>query len=447
MDSLKRKKYDFVVGNPPWLGVLKIGKQITRTYSNFASAKGKFDIYALFIELGTKMLTKNGKLGYITQNRFMRAGYARPLREYLSNNIAVRQILDFGDLKVFRDATNYPCILELENADKSNFSHVRFTPEADKLSPGELLDLIRKHLKESSFSDKFIEIETVSQSSLSDQSWYFGHSRTSIEESSIFGLSTLDTYTKKIMQGVTCGGQGSDSIYYISPQIAENHRIEEKIRKAVIRGRNIHRYLAENNFEELVYPYDDNSKPIDLRLYPGTSRYLNQFKQKLESRRLDGKNIKDWNKQWFELWRPREGQIFDVPKIVCPRIAEKNRFALDLTGAYLSDSAVAIIPNNIDINLLLGLLNSRFAEEFIKNTSPYVQGKYYNYSKSYIEKIPVKPPSTENENKIAKEIITKVKDVIRIKSKNRDSDTTSIENEIDKLVDDYYSLSEYNNTN
>jgi type I restriction-modification system DNA methylase subunit len=441
IDNLKKKKYDFIVGNPPWLGILKIGKQTARLYSNYAAAKGKFDIYALFIELGAKMLAKNGKLGYITQNRFMKASYAKSLREYLSKNVAIRQILDFGDLKIFSDATNYPCILVLENDSANNFIHVQFYTEADRLTPEDLLNLVRKHRKEISFSDDYLNIQTVSQASLSGKSWDLHDAHGTFDTHSLPNLLTLKAYTEKIMQGVTCGGKGSDNIYYITPQNAENSKIEEKVKKKVIRGKDIRRFLAENNAEELIYPYDTGSRAIDLRLFPGTSRYLNQFKDKLSNRVLDGKNIKDWNKQWFELWRPRESQVFERQKIVCPRIAEKNRFALDDSGAFLSDSAVAIIPKNIDIYLLLGLLNSRLAEEFIMNTSPYVQGRYYNYSKTYIERIPVKLPKTDREIKIAKEIIVKVKEIIRNKRKNGETETASIEAEIDRLVFDLYGVS------
>ena len=441
IDNLKKKKYDFIVGNPPWLGILKIGKQTARLYSNYAAAKGKFDLYALFIELGAKMLAKKGKLGYITQNRFMKANYAKSLREYLSNNVAIRQILDFGDLKIFSDATNYPCILVLENDSANDFIHVQFYNEADRLTPEDLLNLVRKHQKEISFSDDYLNIQTVSQASLSSKGWDLHDAHGTFDTNSLLNLLTLKAYTEKIMQGVTCGGKGSDNIYYITPQNVENSKIEEKVIKKVIRGKDIRRFLAENNSEELIYPYDTSSRAIDLRLFPGTSRYLNQFKDKLSNRVLDGKNIKDWNKQWFELWRPRERQVFERQKIVCPRIAEKNRFALDDSGAFLSDSAVAIVPKNIDIFLLLGLLNSRLAEEFIMNTSPYVQGRYYNYSKTYIEKIPVKLPKTDREIKIAKEIIARVKEIIKNKRKNKEAETASIEAEIDRLVFDLYGVS------
>ena len=120
IEEMKEKKYDFVVGNPPWLGILKIGKNTLANYSGYVSAKGKYDLYVLFIELGAKMLNQKGQLGYIVQNRFLKVGYAKSLRDYLSKNIAIKQITDFGDIKIFADATNYPCIIVFEKDLRAN---------------------------------------------------------------------------------------------------------------------------------------------------------------------------------------------------------------------------------------------------------------------------------------------------------------------------------------
>ena len=437
-DELKKKKYDFVVGNPPWLGILKIGKQNVVAYSQYLSAKGKFDLYVLFIELGAKMLNKNGKLGYITQNRFLKVGYAESLREYLAKNVALRQITDFGDIKIFTDATNYPCVLIFENTFPDTFKYIEFKSKAEQISPEELLSLIKKHVGERDYDDDYFKLGTIKQEELKKSGWNIGMTGKSFLISRLKNLKTLADFAEEIMQGVTCGGHGADSIFYVTEQNIKFYKIEEKLLKKVIRGRNIRKYMAAFADEYLLFPYESKVKPIDLRLYPGASKYLNQFKDKLSGRILDGKNITQWNKQWFEVWRARTPEFFEKKKIVCPRIAEKNRFSIDETGAYLPDSTVAIIPNKINIYFLLALLNSKLLESYITLISPYVQGKYYNYSKSYIEKLPVKFPTSKKEELIADKITAKVKEVLKLK-KNGD-DTKTLESEIDSLVFELYGI-------
>ena len=56
------------------------------------------------------------------------------------------------------------------------------------------------------------------------------------------GFKTLKDYCEKIMQGITCGGEGSDKIFYVTNQNIASNRIEERLLKSVIRGRNIGKY-------------------------------------------------------------------------------------------------------------------------------------------------------------------------------------------------------------
>ncbi|QLJ52855.1 MAG: hypothetical protein Sv326_0680 [Candidatus Fermentimicrarchaeum limneticum] len=441
-DELKKKKYDFVVGNPPWLGILKMEKQTLAAYSHYLSAKGKFDIYVLFVELGAKILNPNGKLGYITQNRFLKVGYAEALRDYLSKNVALRQITDFGDIKVFSDATNYPCILVFENKPPGDFIYTEFKPKAESVAPEELLSLVKKQWSETKYNDEYFKLSTIKQDSLKSSGWNLSTIGKGFLVGRLSELETLADYTEKITQGVTCGGEGSDDIFYVTKQKIDSFKIEERLLKKVIRGKNVRKYSATPSNEDLLFPYEVNVKPIDLRLYPGASRYLNQFKDKLSGRVLDGKNITQWSKEWFELWRAREPEFFEMHKIVCPRIAEKNRFAYDDTGAYLSDSVVAIIPKKINIYLLLGLLNSKLLGTYITVISPYVQGRYYNYSKSYTEKLPIKLPTNNKEEAIAAKITEKVKEILKLKKKDANADTDKFESEIDDLVFELYGITE-----
>jgi type I restriction-modification system DNA methylase subunit len=440
IEELKNKKYDFVVGNPPWIGILKLPKHAKDTYSHFVSAKGKYDLYILFIELGTKILAKNGKLGYITQNRFLKVDYAESLRKYLQENIAIRQIADFGDRKLFADATNYPCILIIEKEFPNRFEYLEFKPASEKINDSELLQIAKKYWGQNKYEDKNIRITIVTQKCLNPASWIIESAGKNTVLKKLSTLPLLSKYTEKIMQGITCGGDGSDKIFYVPQNKIDSFKLEERILKKSLRGKNIRKYSSEPAHEFLLYPYQENGQPIDLRLFPGTTKYLNQFKEKLTNRKLDGKLISQWNKEWFELWRERESKFFAETKIVCPRIAESNRFALDDTNAFLSDSAVVIVPKQINQYLLLGLLNSTLLQEYIKIISPFVQGKYYNYSKTYLERLPIKLPTNKKEEIISENIVLKVKEILKLKKKQPETNTLHIEQEIDSLVYDLYGL-------
>jgi len=126
IDAIKQKKFDFVVGNPPYVRVQILDVK-TREYlkKEYKTTIGKFDIYIPFIERGIDWLKENSKLGYINPNLFLNREYGKELRRILLES-TILQIIDFGDSGVFKDVTNYPCILVIQKR-KSNKNKMMVT--------------------------------------------------------------------------------------------------------------------------------------------------------------------------------------------------------------------------------------------------------------------------------------------------------------------------------
>jgi hypothetical protein len=116
--ELNNMRFQYVVGNPPWGGVLrgKLGPlgdpKKRKEYSGYKAAFGKFDIYVLFIERGLKWLEEGGILGMITQITYLDSSFGRGIVEYIANNATITHLVDlseFGGI-IFPGFTNYPAI-------------------------------------------------------------------------------------------------------------------------------------------------------------------------------------------------------------------------------------------------------------------------------------------------------------------------------------------------
>jgi hypothetical protein len=58
------------------------------------------DLYVYFYELGVRMLKPVGLLCFIVTNKWMKAGYGKPLRRFFSEKAWGRSVVDFGPLYI-----------------------------------------------------------------------------------------------------------------------------------------------------------------------------------------------------------------------------------------------------------------------------------------------------------------------------------------------------------
>ena len=109
-DIMKAGGFDVVIGNPPYVRQELLGNLKEYFQKHYKVYHGVADLYAYFIERGITLLREGGIFSYIVANKWMRANYGEPLRRWLKQQ-CIEQIIDFGDLPVFQQATTYPCIL------------------------------------------------------------------------------------------------------------------------------------------------------------------------------------------------------------------------------------------------------------------------------------------------------------------------------------------------
>lgn len=112
------QKYHIVIGNPPYIQIQKLKeeqkeleKQGLETYAKNS------DLYCLFYEKGVLLLKEKGILGFITSNKWMRAGYGEKLRNFFNEKTNPLLLIDFAGVQVFGTATVDTNTLILENSE------------------------------------------------------------------------------------------------------------------------------------------------------------------------------------------------------------------------------------------------------------------------------------------------------------------------------------------
>ena len=131
-DGLKKKKYDFVVGNPPYVRTHEqeiTKRKILAVYSEVIA--GQFDLFIPFVKLGYDLLRDKGRISYIVSNKLLANDYAVKLRRFILKNSTIEQILDTSAISWF-SASIYPIIfvLKKDNPENSNVALLRIDDAA-----------------------------------------------------------------------------------------------------------------------------------------------------------------------------------------------------------------------------------------------------------------------------------------------------------------------------
>ena len=106
--------FDLVVGNPPYVRQELLGNLKPYLERRFRSYHGVADLYVYFFERGLELLKPGGRLSFVVTNKWLRSGYAEPLRRLLSEEAWLETLVDLGHAKkIFEDADVFPSIVVL----------------------------------------------------------------------------------------------------------------------------------------------------------------------------------------------------------------------------------------------------------------------------------------------------------------------------------------------
>ena len=380
--------FDAVIGNPPYVRQETLGADF-KAYAKgaFETYAGAADLYTYFIERGVKLLNEDGLFGIIVANKWLRARYGKPLRQWLKKQ-AIREIVDFGDLPVFEQATTYPCILTIgKSAPQATFPVVQV----------ESLDFTRlqEYVNHKAYD--------VLRGALDDGGWSLAPQEVQVLVNRLMTtLPSLETYVEKeIYRGVTTGlneafvidGDTRASLVEENPNSAE-------LIKPFLAGREVKRYSALAPSKYLIF----TRRGVNVKSYPSIYRYLHQFKNRLEPKPISWQGEswpgrKPGRYKWFEIQDTVDyWQSFEKPKIVLPDISLRGNFTYDSYNAFVANTGY-IIP--VDDKYLLGILNSQLTTFIYSSISSTYRGGYLRFIYQYLAQLPIRTIDFDNPDDVA----------------------------------------------
>lgn len=408
--------FDIVIGNPPYVQLQTI-KEKSLSYQNmgYETFHKSGDMYCLFTEAGFNLLKENGILTYIMQNKWMQAGYGKPLRQFLSR-YRIRNIIDFGDVQIFENATTYVCICTLQRSCPSDSFTASYMKEKN---------VFNYPLYQSIFTINSLGTDTWVLSSSSDLAL-----KNKIENT----FPPLKDYVQgEAYRGVLTGLTEAfivDECVYAS--MSNNKNIVP-----FLQGRDIKPYYTPKTNRHLILFPKGSTKNIMATdsisenlawqymktIYPEICEWLEPYADR-------GRKRGDKGDYWWELRACDYYEQFSKPKIMYQAFQVKPCFIYDDKGMYCNNS-IWILPTTN--KALLGIFNSKLGWWLISKYCTQIQNGYQLIWK-YFSQVPI---ALNHENKYAC-IEDLVETILTLKESK--ADTLKLEQQIDFLVYHLYGL-------
>lgn len=361
------QKFDYIVGNPPYIRIQHLEEE-QRKYiqSNYTFCQnGSTDIYIAFFELCYNLLSDTGICGLITPNTYFYTETAKFLRENFVRNKCIKQITNYADIQLFKDATTYSAITIFNKQKNGKFLYQRainkekFKEKEIKLSELE--------------NEKFWQLTTENKingngKKLKDICNIHVGITTLSDKSFIFPIEIID-----------------DIHAFAHTKLKGKIKLERRILKPIVKGSTL-KNSKDPIKEYVLFPFKKvNGKhrilsEVELKEnLPFAYNYLLSIKDEL-AKRDNGKPVNPW----YNFGRTQSLDTSFGKKIIFSPMNKKPKFILYENEESTLYSGYCIKYSG-DYNYLLKQLNSDRMQKFIEMSSRDFRGGWKAYNKKIIE--------------------------------------------------------------
>jgi SAM-dependent methyltransferase len=342
--------FEYIIGNPPYVSILGFSPAERLSYrAAYRTARGRFDLYALFFEQALRLLPPEGRLVFITPEKFLYVETARPLRELLRRHHL--EEFHFVGETTFGERVTYPLV-----------STVAATP-----NPGPT----RVIRRDGSVSEVRIVTST---------SWL------PLTEGFVSAASEATITLADVASRISCGvATGADSVFVLpttalSPALAG-------FAHPTVSGRQIlpsHEVALRSS---LLAPYDAEGRLLPEEQLGALGRFL---RDPARRRQLEGRTCVE-RKPWYAYHDSLPLPDILRPKLLCKDITEEPFFVVDRRGDLVPRHSVYyVVPADpTHLGPLAEYLNSPEARAWLRAHCQRAANGFLRLQSHVLKQLPV----------------------------------------------------------
>jgi len=396
------------------------------------------DLWYIFACIGIDILNTTGHLCFIATNNWVTCAGAKKLRNKIILDSQIKQLVDFGNLKIFEKASIQTMIMLFSKNCKIDNYMVDFRRLSGNTSLSDAIDLLNKNMNRNAlylspyvirniYIDKYLTFsfnDSILEKLIKNCIFF---NEKEIAQGIVHPQDFLNLRNKEILGNNFIVGEG---IFVLNESEIKNLNLMKKelnLLKTYYTTEQIYRYytIPENKYWT-IYTNSNYKNPKSMSNYPNLKKHLDKYKRVITS---DNKP--------YGLHRSREEQFFKGEKIIVQRkCVERPSFSYSDFDCYVSATFYIIKTSRLSHKYLLGILNSKLITFWLKNKGK-MQGNNFQLDKEPLLQIPIFNANTVQQ----KEIIEFVNTILEMKERNLQADTIGIEKKIDKKIYELYGLS------
>jgi SAM-dependent methyltransferase len=362
-DMLEAGRFDYIVGNPPYVPIEGLDDEEKRRYkAAFSTAAGRFDLYLLFFERALDLLAPGGRLSFVTPEKWEYVGTAAPLRRLLSADDVHVEEVDHLDEDSFTGLITFPCVTTIRRGARAETqvrlrdgtTHTTMLPE-------------------------------------NEDSWASSIRGTDLSDMNT-GV-TLGDVTVRISAGVATG---ADSTFVMNRSDVPDW-LDAKWIRPTVSGRELSANDSTRSDSVFVCPYSDDGGLVPEEQLGTFGEWAKQHRKRLKDRYC----VKEGGKKWYA-WHENP-PMWDIlqPKVIFKDIASEPRFWAERKGDVVPRHSVYYLVPEKEVSLddLLDYLHGVEARQWMEANCQRAANGFMRLQSRVLRDLPV-PKGWRNERQI-----------------------------------------------
>lgn len=368
-------RFDFVVGNPPYVRQELIPAALLSQYRNrYHTMYDRADLYIPFIERSLSLLAPKGHLGLICSDRWMKNRYGGPLRSFVAGKFHLKMYVGMVDTPAFHsDVIAYPAItiISREALGPTRIAH------RPAINPA-VLRLVADELKSEIIPKNSETVRELARVMNGAEPWLLE----SADQMALIRrlenqFPTLEEAGCVVGIGVATGADKAFIGDFENMDVEADRKLPLVTTKDIVTGE------VRWRGQGVINPFADAGGLVDLRQYPRLERYLENRRDVIVKRHCAQKAPQNWYRTIDRI----TPALVAKPKLLIPDIKGEAHIVFEEGKLYPHHNLYFVTSEQWDLRALQAVLLSSLTRLFVATYSTKMRGGFLRFQAQYLRRI------------------------------------------------------------